>query len=260
MTSARAASPIVSNRRSATPVAAAKALPLVLASASPRRAGLLAQAGIVPASIRAPEIDETPLKSELPRLYVLRMATLKCEAVAKLVFNPPLERGSKFSSSVSEKKISGRGDGSREPLPEPLRGSTLPQGEGEEHALILAADTVVALGRRILPKAANAGEVERCLKLLSGRRHQVLTALALAAPGAPLRTRIVTTRVAFKVLTLAEIADYLASGEGEGKAGGYAIQGRAEAFVRFINGSYSNVVGLPLYETVSLLSGSSYPR
>ena len=100
----------------------------------------------------------------------------------------------------------------------------------------------------------------RCLKLLSGRRHQVLTALALAAPGAALRTRIVTTRVAFKVLTPDEIADYVASGEGEGKAGGYAIQGRAEAFVRFINGSYSNVVGLPLYETVALLNGCGYPR
>src|SRR5229473_5738290 len=108
MTSARAASPIVSNRRSATPVAAAKALPLVLASASPRRAALLAQAGIVPARIVAPEIDETPLKQELPRDYVLRMALLKCQAVAK-----------------------------------------------EDGALILAADTVVAVGRRILPKAAN---------------------------------------------------------------------------------------------------------
>jgi septum formation protein len=195
-------------------VAAAKALSLVLASASPRRAGLLAQAGIVPVRIVAPEIDETPLRRELPRAYVLRMARLKAQAVA-----------------VSE-------DG----------------------ALILAADTVVALGRRILPKAVDADEVERCLKLLSGRRHQVLTALALAAPGVALRTRIVTTRVAFKVLTPAEIADYLASAEGEGKAGGYAIQGRAEVFVRFINGSYSNVVGLPLYETVSLLNGCGYPR
>jgi septum formation protein len=241
-------------------VAAAKALPFVLASASPRRAGLLAQAGIVPARIMAPEIDETPLKSELPRAYVLRMARLKAQAVANLLFNPPLEGGSKSYSSASEKKISGRGDGNREPLPEPLRGSTLPQGEGETGALILAADTVVALGRRILPKAVDADEVGRCLKLLSGRRHQVLTALALAAPGSPLRTRIVTTRVAFKVLTPAEIADYLASGEGEGKAGGYAIQGRAEVFVRFINGSYSNVVGLPLYETVSLLNGCGYPR
>src|SRR4029077_1274826 len=214
MTSARAASPIASNRPSATPVAAAKALSLVLASASPRRAGLLAQAGIVPARIVAPEIDETPLRRELPRAYVLRMARLKAQAVA-----------------VSE-----------------------------EGALILAADTVVALGRRILPKAVDADEVERCLKLLSGRRHQVLTALALAAPGSILRTRIVTTRVAFKVLTPAEIADYLASAEGEGKAGGYAIQGRAEAFVRFITGSYSNVVALPLYETVSLLDGHGHPR
>ena len=217
-------------------MAAAKALPLVLASASPRRAGLLAQAGIVPASIRAPEIDETPLKAELPRLYVLRMAILKAQSIAN-VFNPPSEGGS-IRRSLGE------------------GGS----GRGEDGPLILAADTVVALGRRILPKAANAGEVERCLKLLSGRRHQVLTALALAVGNEPMRTRIVTTRVAFKTLTPAEIADYLASREGEGKAGGYAIQGRAEAFVRFINGSYSNVVGLPLYETVSLLSGSSYPR
>src|ERR1700730_6329667 len=110
MTSPRAASPIVSNRRSATTVAAAKALPLVLASASPRRATLLAQAGIVPARIVAPEIDETPLKQELPRAYVLRMALFKCEAVAKMLFNPRLEGGSKSYSSGSEKTISGRGD------------------------------------------------------------------------------------------------------------------------------------------------------
>lgn len=120
--------------------------------------------------------------------------------------------------------------------------------------LVLAADTVVALGRRILPKAESPEEVGRCLRLLSGRRHQVITAVAVAAPGAKLRTRVVMTRVAFKQLTPKEIADYVACGEGEGKAGGYAIQGRAEAFVRFINGSYSNVVGLPLYETVGLLN------
>ena len=108
-----------------------------------------------------------------------------------------------------------------------------------------------------LAEGGNAEEVERCLSLLSGRRHQVMTALALIAPDAKLRTRIVTTRVAFKVLTPREIADYVASGEGEGKAGGYAIQGRAEAFVRFINGSYSNVVGLPLYETVGMLRGTN---
>ena len=111
----------------------------------------------MPARIVAPEIDETPAKQELPRAYVLRMALLKCEAVANMLFNPPVEGGSKSYSSGSEKKNSGRGDGRRERLPEPLRGSTLPLGEGEESALILAADTVVALGRRILPKAASAG-------------------------------------------------------------------------------------------------------
>ena len=125
-------------------------------------------------------------------------------------------------------------------------------------ALMLAADTVVAVGRRILPKAADDAEVERCLQLLSGRRHMVLTALALKPPGKAMRTRIVSTRVAFKVLSAREIAAYVASGEGLGKAGGYAIQGRAEAFVRFINGSYSNVVGLPLFECVGLLEGSGW--
>jgi nucleoside triphosphate pyrophosphatase len=188
-------------------VAAAQPHPLVLASASPRRAALLAQAGIVPARIVAADVDETPEKQELPRLYALRMAMLKAAAVAK----------------------------------------------DESEALVLAADTVVACGRRILPKAENAEEVARCLRLLSGRRHQVLTAIALVSPDGRVRKRVVLTRVMFKPLTAREIADYVASGEGEGKAGGYAIQGRAEMFVRSINGSYSNVVGLPLYETVSLL-------
>ncbi len=217
----------------------AEPLPLILASASPRRAALLKQAGIVPARIVAPEVDETPKKQELPRAYALRLALAKADAVARM-----------FSR---------------------------PQGEGG--FIVLAADTVVACGRRILPKAEGPEEVARCLKLLSGRRHQVFTAVAAAGPVDPppftgevlaqraegatastetkppfkIRTRIVMTRVAFKVLTTREIADYAASGEGEGKAGGYAIQGRAEAFVRFINGSYSNVVGLPLYETVAML-------
>jgi septum formation protein len=127
-------------------------------------------------------------------------------------------------------------------------------------AMVLAADTVVALGRRILPKAESADEVARCLRLLSGRRHTVITAVAVKTPGARMRTRTVTTRVAFKRLTDREIAAYAASGEGEGKAGGYAIQGRAEAFVRAINGSYSNVVGLPLFETLALLDAHGEPR
>ena len=185
----------------------------VLASASPRRVALLAQAGIVPDRIVAPDIDETPKKGELPRSYALRMAIAKAEAVLP-------------------KNVSAR---------------------------VLAADTVVALGRRILPKAETAEDVESCLKLLSGRRHQVMTVLALAAPGRKIRTRTVTTRVAFKVLTPRDIAAYVASGEGIGKAGGYAIQGRAEGLIRSINGSYSNVVGLPLYETVAMLEGGEWP-
>lgn len=125
----------------------------------------------------------------------------------------------------------------------------------ETGAFVLAADTVVAAGRRILPKADTAEEIARCLKLLSGRRHVVLTALALKPPEKSLRNKIVSTRVGFKALSPREIDAYVASGEGLGKAGGYAVQGRAEAFVRRINGSYSNVVGLPLYETLNLLEG-----
>ena len=232
-------------------------LSLILASASLRREALLKQAGISDFRILAPDVDETPKKGELPRVYALRMAKAKAEAVAGSLFHPPLEGGSKSSSSESEKRISGRGAAVVLPLPEPLRGSTLPQGEGGK-VLILVADTVVALGRRILPKAETDDEVARCLRLLSGRRHQVMTALALAMPGHKIRTRIVTTRVAFKALTQAEIAAYIASGEGLGKAGGYAIQGRAEAFVRSINGSYSNVVGLPLNEALGMLNAAGY--
>jgi len=189
-------------------VAAALSLSLVLASASPRRLVLLAQAGIVPGRVIAPEVDETPLRGELPRVYAVRLALAKAEAVARR----------------------------------------------ETDALVLAADTVVACGRRILPKAGTPDEVGHCLSLLSGRRHQVITALAVASPGDKIRTRIVTTRVAFKVLTPREIADYVAGGEGIGKAGGYAVQGRAAAFVSRIEGSYSGVVGLPLCETATLLA------
>ncbi len=187
----------------------------VLASASPRREVLLAQAGIVPDSIAAPDVDETPRRNELPRSYALRVASDKARVIA---------------------------------------GTDAAAG-----ALALAADTVVACGRRILPKAHDAGEVERCLRLLSGRQHSVLTAIVLVHTSFELRSRIVLTKVAFKQLSDEEIAAYLISGEGVGKAGGYAVQGRAECFVRRINGSYSNVVGLPLRETVSLLRAGGYP-
>ena len=125
-------------------------------------------------------------------------------------------------------------------------------------ALILAADTVVACGRRILPKASHDKDVHDCLSLLSGRRHQVLTAVAIMDAQGRLRTAVSLTRVAFKSLTPDEISAYIKCGEGIGKAGGYAIQGRAEMFVRQINGSYSNVVGLPLLVTTGLLGGCGY--
>jgi septum formation protein len=184
----------------------------VLASESPRRKALLAQAGIAPDEIHAAAIDEAPLKGELPREHALRLAAEKARAVAAM--HPDM--------------------------------------------LVLAADTVVACGRRILPKAEDAEAVRACLKLLSGRQHRVLTAVAVAAPGEKIRTRIVITAVVFRRLSEAEIETYVQSREGEGKAGGYAIQGRAEVFVRRINGSYSNVVGLPLAETVALLRGCGY--
>ena len=122
-------------------------------------------------------------------------------------------------------------------------------------AFILGADTVVACGRRILPKAETEAEALRCLMLLSGRRHRVLGGVCVRAPGGRRAERVVETQVAFKRLTASEIEAYIASGEWQGKAGGYAIQGRAAAFVRFLSGSYSNVVGLPLYETAQMLGG-----
>lgn len=124
----------------------------------------------------------------------------------------------------------------------------------------LAADTVVALGRRILPKADNSAEVARCLTLLSGRRHHVLTAVVLLAPDGKRTERLVDSVVSFARLTDAQIAAYAAAGEGVGKAGGYAIQGAAAAFVRFLGGSYSGVVGLPLFETAQLLRGPGWLR
>ncbi len=123
---------------------------------------------------------------------------------------------------------------------------------------IVAADTVVACGRRILPKAEDQNTVRRCLELLSGRRHHVLGAIAIAAPDGKRIERLVDTSVIFKRLADVEIASYVASGEGQGKAGGYAVQGRAAVFVRSISGSYSNVVGLSLYDIGAMLTGLGF--
>ena len=184
---------------------------LILASASPRRLSLLRQIGVEPDAVHAADLDETPLKGELPRLHALRLAREKAEAVAA----------------------------------------------AHSDALVLGADTVVACGRRILPKAETEAEARACLALLSGRAHRVYTAIHLVAPARAV-SRISETRVTFKRLSDEEIAAYLASGEWQGKAGGYAIQGRAALFVRALSGSHSAVVGLPLFEVGQLLAGAGY--
>nr|WP_173979655.1 Maf family nucleotide pyrophosphatase [Magnetospirillum sp. UT-4] len=183
---------------------------LVLASASPRRLDLLRQVGIIPAAVDPADIDESPLKGELPLPHAARLAEAKARAVA-----------------------------ARHP-----------------ECFVLAADTVVACGRRILPKAEDQRTAAKCLELLSGRRHRVHGGVALLGPDGRLLARTVTTTVTVKRLDRAELAAYLESGEWHGKAGGYAIQGLAAAFVRQLSGSYSNVVGLPLFETVQMLRGA----
>jgi nucleoside triphosphate pyrophosphatase len=192
---------------------------LVLASGSPRRLALINQAGIEPDSLRPAELDETPKKGELPRACANRLARAKAEAALEAI----------------------RAD-------EELKG-----------AYIIAADTVVAVGRRILPKAELLDEAAQCLRLLSGRNHRVYTGLCLVNPKEGFRQRLVETRVRFKRLSDQDIEAYLASGEWRGKAGGYAAQGLAGTFIVKMVGSYSNVVGLPLYETVALLGGEGYP-
>lgn len=198
----------------------AVALPrLVLASASPRRLALLQQIGIEPEALLPADVDETPKKSETPRELARRLARAKLE-VAR--------------------------DAARRR--EELRGVHL-----------LSADTVVAVGRRVLPKAELLNEAADCLRLLSGRQHRVFTAVCVLSPKDQQRERIVETRVRFKRLSTREIEGYLASGEWRGKAGGYAIQGLAGGFVVKLVGSHSAVIGLPLYETMGLLEGVGFP-
>ena len=192
---------------------------LVLASASPRRLALLQQIGIDPDALIPADIDETPKRGELPRVLAARLAAGKAAAAAKIV---------------------------------------AAHTEAAE-TYIVAADTVVAVGRRILPKCERADEASACLALLSGRAHRVYTGVTLITPKGSARHRLVETRVRFKRLSGPETEAYLASGEWRGKAGGYAIQGLAGAFPVKIIGSYTNIVGLPLNETMSLLMGEGYP-
>ena len=192
---------------------------LVLASASPRRLALLQQAGIEPDALLPADVDETPRKSETPRELARRLA---------------------------RDKLAAAGDVAR-------------RRDDMRQAYLIAADTVVAVGRRVLPKAEVADEAADCLRLLSGRQHRVYTAVCVLSPKGTRRERLVETRVRFKRLSGREIEAYLASEEWRGKAGGYAIQGLAEAFVVKLVGSHSAVIGLPLYETLSLLEGEGFP-
>jgi septum formation protein len=192
---------------------------LVLASGSPRRLALLNQVGIEPDQLLPAEIDEMPKKGELPRVLATRLARAKAEATL----------------------------------------TTARKDDELREAFVLAADTVVAVGRRILPKAELLDEAAQCLRLLSGRSHRVYTGVCVVTPKGAFRQRLVETRVRFKRLSREDLESYLASGEWRGKAGGYAVQGLAGAFVVKITGSYTNIVGLPLYETVSLLAGEGYP-
>ena len=180
---------------------------------------MLAQAGLHPDAMMPASIDETPRRAELPRVLAARLAREKAVVAAALVKGRP---------------------------------DLVP-------AYTVAADTVVAVGRRILPKCEVREQAEDCLALLSGRAHRVFTGVTLVTPSGRERHRLVETRVRFKRLSSLETDSYLASREWLGKAGGYAIQGLAEAFVIKLVGSRSAVVGLPLYETVNLLAGDGFP-
>ena len=192
---------------------------LVLASASPRRLALLQQIGLEPDALIPAALDETPRKGELPRSLATRLADEKAAA--------------SHAVAAAREELAG--------------------------AYLIAADTVVCVGRRILPKCELVEEAGACLRLLSGRAHRVYTGLVLITPKGAARRRLVETRVRFKRLSAPELEAYLASGEWRGKAGGYAIQGLAGSFVVRLIGSYSSVVGLPLHETAQLLGGEGYP-
>ena len=183
----------------------------ILGSGSPRRLDLLAQLGVQPDAVRPPDIDEDPLKAELPRPYCARIAREKVAAV-----------------------------------------------QADSDDVVLCADTTVALGRRILGKPTDAGEAATFLHALSGRRHRVITAVAVRR-GDKVWERAVVSQVQVKRLSDLEINAYLATKDWQGKAGGYAIQGPAGAFIPWISGSFTGIVGLPLAETAGLLQAAGYP-
>ncbi|MEX0339491.1 MAG: nucleoside triphosphate pyrophosphatase [Arenibacterium sp.] len=183
---------------------------LILGSGSPRRLELLAVLGVSPDDIRPPDIDETPEKNELPRLYCSRIARAKARAV-----------------------------------------------KADSDDIVLCADTTVALGRRILGKPEDAGEAAEFLYMLSGRRHRVITSVAVKS-GAAFWQKDVVSQVRMKRLSNEDVNGYLATNDWQGKAGGYGIQGPAAVFIPWISGSYTGIVGLPLAETANLLSAAGH--
>jgi septum formation protein len=183
--------------------------PIILASTSSRRKELLELINLSVDQYEDPEIEEVPLKQELPRLFCIRMAEEKSLAIAK-----------KFPNSI-----------------------------------IVAGDNVVACGRRILDKALTNEDVRISLKLLSGRRHTVFSTLSIRHPDGRKSTKIDVSKVSFKRLTSQEIDNYISSGEGLGKAGGYAIQGLAAQYIKWMQGSYHSVMGLPIHQLYQVLSG-----
>jgi septum formation protein len=192
---------------------------LVLASGSPRRLALLGQIGLEPDVLMPAEVDETPDRGELPRTLAVRLAREKAEKVIERVRD----------------------------------------NHDLRDAYIIGADTIVAVGRRILPKPELLEEAAACLRLLSGRTHRVYSGVCLVTPKNSIKTRLVESRVRFKRLSSSDLESYLASGEWRGKAGGYAIQGLAGSFVVKLVGSYPNVVGMPLFETATMLAGEGFP-
>jgi septum formation protein len=192
---------------------------LVLASASPRRLTLLAQVGVEPDALRPASINEDARMGEMPRGLALRLARGKAEAARDQIAN--------------DRDIA--------------------------NAYVLAADTVVAYGRKVFGKPQHMEEAAKFLQLLSGKSHMVRTGVCLITPQDRVLTRIVETKVRFKLLSKSEIEAYIASREWRGKAGGYAIQGLAGCFVNRLKGSYTNVVGLPMTEVTSLLLSENFP-
>ncbi|MDR2311009.1 MAG: Maf-like protein [Brucellaceae bacterium] len=192
---------------------------LVLASASPRRIELLAQIGIEPAFLQPADINETPQRLEHPRSLAKRLSRQKAEKAKE-----KLQNDTDYQS-----------------------------------AFILAADTVVGVGRQVLPKAESEDVALDCLRLLSGRAHKVFTGVCLITPKGSVRQALVESRVRFDRLSRRQMDAYISSGEWRGKAGGYAIQGLAGSFIVKLVGSYSNIVGLPLHETQALLEAEKFP-